>query len=233
LRLLLSALTRQWRNWSTRGSQAPVGASPWRFESSLPHSPMGHDVHRKGVVAEVLALRSEGLGARRIARSTGLPRSTVRDWLAGKLPRHSRDNTSRSVPMCKTCGCDEHRFDQLPQHTSTSWVSISGTAASRRIREASTDCGSSWTPGTRGSSSRRPRRCERSASAAWQSKSVRIRTASRSIRIGSSGRAICRSMELGQSTSARSLSRIGSSTSSTGGRNSFSRGSFIRTGTGT
>jgi hypothetical protein len=31
-------VTRLWRNWHTRWLQEPLGASPWRFESSQPHS---------------------------------------------------------------------------------------------------------------------------------------------------------------------------------------------------
>ena len=43
-------------------------------------------MHSRAAVAEVMALRLEGLGARRIARRTGLPLATVRDWLAGRVP---------------------------------------------------------------------------------------------------------------------------------------------------
>jgi hypothetical protein len=61
-------------------------------------------------VAAVLQLRDEGLGARRIARRTGLPVSTVRDWLAGKLPRRSRAGGGAS---CHRCGHPAHRFSEL------------------------------------------------------------------------------------------------------------------------
>ncbi len=30
-------IMRMWRNWQTRWLQVPVGATPWRFESSHPH----------------------------------------------------------------------------------------------------------------------------------------------------------------------------------------------------
>lgn len=74
-------------------------------------------VHSRAAVAEVLALRAEGLGARRIARRTALPLATVRDWLAGRVPRHSRpaDPASPTAATCEQCGHDEHAFDQLPR----------------------------------------------------------------------------------------------------------------------
>ena len=34
----VSARQRMWRNWQTRGVQVAVGETPWRFESSHPHS---------------------------------------------------------------------------------------------------------------------------------------------------------------------------------------------------
>lgn len=66
-------------------------------------------MHSRESVAEVLALRAAGLGARRIADRTGIPLATVRDWLAGRLPRHSDVQ-----PICTACGHPAHRFDQLP-----------------------------------------------------------------------------------------------------------------------
>jgi hypothetical protein len=62
-------------------------------------------------VARVLELRQEGLGARRIAASTGVPLSTVRDWLAGRLPRHS---SAASTTDCPACRHPEHVFADLP-----------------------------------------------------------------------------------------------------------------------
>jgi hypothetical protein len=70
-------------------------------------------MHGRVEVAHVLELRAEGLGARRIARQTGLPVGTVRDWLAGKLPRHSRALTGTDVDGCKQCGHEPHRFGEL------------------------------------------------------------------------------------------------------------------------
>jgi hypothetical protein len=34
--------TRSWRNWQTRMAQDHVGAIPWRFKSSRPHSRRKH-----------------------------------------------------------------------------------------------------------------------------------------------------------------------------------------------
>ena len=34
---MLSARVRRWRNWYTRQLEVLVGATPWKFESSLPH----------------------------------------------------------------------------------------------------------------------------------------------------------------------------------------------------
>jgi hypothetical protein len=93
-----------------------VGASPWRFESSQPHHSTGLGMHSREVVAEVLKLReAEGIGPRRIARRTGLPLGTIRDWLAGKLPKHSLPGIDGIPPnTCATCGHDVHDFGQLP-----------------------------------------------------------------------------------------------------------------------
>jgi hypothetical protein len=88
-----------------------VGASPWGFESLQPHSPGGCDVHSHATVLRVLALRQEGLGARRIAKCTGLPLGTVKDWLAGKLPAYSR---SGDPGRCASCGHVRHNFPSLP-----------------------------------------------------------------------------------------------------------------------
>jgi hypothetical protein len=54
-------------------------------------------MHGRAVVAEVLALREQGLGARRISARTGVPIRTVTDWLAGRIPHASRDD------RCATC----------------------------------------------------------------------------------------------------------------------------------
>lgn len=60
-------------------------------------------------VAAVLRLTGEGLHASEIARRTGVPRTTVRDWLAGRLPQARRNGRS-----CDACGAPPHRLADLP-----------------------------------------------------------------------------------------------------------------------
>jgi hypothetical protein len=56
----------------------------------------------------VLNLAANGKSQLAIARETGVPRSTVRDWLAGRLPK------GRADVSCLDCGAQRHRFDELP-----------------------------------------------------------------------------------------------------------------------
>jgi hypothetical protein len=81
-------------------------------------------MHDRATVEEALRLRDEeGLGAVRAARMLGLPVGTVRDWHAGKLPRHSRARTGNSdtgrqdagLERCDRCGHSGHRFDELSE----------------------------------------------------------------------------------------------------------------------
>jgi len=75
-------------------------------------------MHSRKTIAEALRLRErESLGAVRVARRLGLPTGTVRDWFAGKLPRHARDlDPCRGViePSCKHCGQSRHDPHALP-----------------------------------------------------------------------------------------------------------------------
>jgi hypothetical protein len=71
-------------------------------------------MHGPSVVSDALALRAEGLGARRIAARLNLPISTVRDWLAGQLPQHSRMVDGVRRETCAACGHTDHRFAELP-----------------------------------------------------------------------------------------------------------------------
>ena len=54
-----------------------------------------------------MALASTGSGASAIARATGVPRSTVRDWLAD-------DGQAAPAPRCPECGWLPHDFSLLP-----------------------------------------------------------------------------------------------------------------------
>jgi Homeodomain-like domain len=46
-------------------------------------------------VAEVKALSHQGLNHCQIARRTGIPRTTIRDWLSGRLPRRHRGSVQQ------------------------------------------------------------------------------------------------------------------------------------------
>lgn len=75
-------------------------------------------MHSRATVAEALRLRDEeDLGAVRVARRLNLPVGTVRDWHAGKLPKHSRGrHPGDPIPSaCPRCGHDEHRFTEFPR----------------------------------------------------------------------------------------------------------------------
>jgi hypothetical protein len=59
-------------------------------------------------VSKCLEMRAAGLNACQIARATGIPRATVRDWITGRLPR-GRDDCGFGV--CHACGQQEHVRD--------------------------------------------------------------------------------------------------------------------------
>ena len=69
-------------------------------------------MHRIERVNEVLALAEEGRTASEIARLTGLPRSTVRDWKGGALPRQSIISPDRRA--CPQCGGAAHAIADYP-----------------------------------------------------------------------------------------------------------------------
>ena len=67
-------------------------------------------------INEVLALVENGFNDCEIARQTGVPRGTVRDWRQGKLPRrYSNARRRENGSSCPTCGHPAHLFDQLPK----------------------------------------------------------------------------------------------------------------------
>ena len=92
-------------------------------------------------VAAVLELNAQGFGASAIARRTGIPRGTVRDWVTGRVPkRGSNDGES-----CEACGGVAHRFGDLPPEYVYLLGLYLGTAASRRTGAASTSSESTST----------------------------------------------------------------------------------------
>jgi hypothetical protein len=81
-------------------------------------------------------LIDDGHTATRVARLTGIPRSTVRDRSAGRNLRKKRPGDSRA-----RCGWDHSSRSSKRKATGTSWVSISVTAVSPEL-ERSGDSGS-------------------------------------------------------------------------------------------
>ena len=67
-------------------------------------------VHRRDDVAKVLGLADQGWNASEIARLVGIPRSTVRDWLAGRIPGRRRGPGEHG---CDSCGGPDHRVYKL------------------------------------------------------------------------------------------------------------------------
>jgi IclR helix-turn-helix domain len=62
-------------------------------------------------IEECLNLSERGLNATEIARRTGIPRPTVRDWVNGRVPREPR----ALRPECPACGHAEHSRQALPR----------------------------------------------------------------------------------------------------------------------
>lgn len=65
-------------------------------------------MHPEVAVEAVAKLAQNGLRASEIARRTGIPRSTVRDWLGGQTPRRDREAS------CENCGGRRHSYSALP-----------------------------------------------------------------------------------------------------------------------
>jgi hypothetical protein len=68
----------------------------------------------KEEVALVLSLWKRGLNHCEIARRTGIPRPTVRDWATGKVPT-GRRVLRRRGDACNVCGHARHDPAQLPR----------------------------------------------------------------------------------------------------------------------
>jgi hypothetical protein len=64
-------------------------------------------VRSKDEVSAVLALAAEGHSASAIARRTGIPRTTVRDWRAGRVPKRDGKGAQwRPCPICEPGSVD-------------------------------------------------------------------------------------------------------------------------------
>ena len=70
------------------------------------------NVRSIGEVREVAALVASGMNDCAIARRTGIPRGTVRDWRHER--RWERWPYSAHSASCLRCGAPEHAFDMLP-----------------------------------------------------------------------------------------------------------------------
>jgi IclR helix-turn-helix domain len=68
--------------------------------------------HPPDRILQGLELAGQGLSATEIARRTGAPRATVRDWLSGRVPRVA----TRAGGSCSQCGGPTHPFARLPGH---------------------------------------------------------------------------------------------------------------------
>ena len=61
-------------------------------------------------VMTVVNLAASGKSALAISRETGIPRSTVRGWLAGPVP----SGRALDEVGCPHCGAAQHRLEDLP-----------------------------------------------------------------------------------------------------------------------
>jgi hypothetical protein len=71
-------------------------------------------MYKRATVHAALELAGAGENAANIARRLGIPRTTVRDWLQGQLPRHVRDGIA-DTPDCTRCGHATHRYGELTE----------------------------------------------------------------------------------------------------------------------
>jgi hypothetical protein len=66
-------------------------------------------MHGGATVRDALALSARGVSPSEISRLIGVPRSTVRGWLAGSLPQSALGG------VCERCNAD-HRLEDLDNH---------------------------------------------------------------------------------------------------------------------
>jgi Homeodomain-like domain len=71
-------------------------------------------MHAADEVSQVLELLAQGLNHCEIARRTGIPRATIRDWAAGKTPQFDRVRDGSTVPYCAVCRGHPASLPQAP-----------------------------------------------------------------------------------------------------------------------
>jgi len=70
-------------------------------------------MHSTRTINAALALADEGANACEISRLLGIPRTTARDWLRGRLPHHV-PGTKAGMGVCEQCGHPAHIYANLP-----------------------------------------------------------------------------------------------------------------------
>jgi hypothetical protein len=74
-------------------------------------------MHPEATIASILELHEAGLNNCEISRRTGVSRPTIRDWVNGRAPHSYRRRgplgTVVGPDYCRTCGGNEHGYDDL------------------------------------------------------------------------------------------------------------------------
>jgi Helix-turn-helix len=84
-----------------------TAARPLSLARSVPGVCEHAFVREPAEIEECLELRAKGMTATEIARRSGIPRATVRDWINGRVPR-------AGLSRCPTCGLAGHVRSALP-----------------------------------------------------------------------------------------------------------------------
>jgi hypothetical protein len=85
------------RCWNRRDKAASKAAARKGVWVRVPPAAPSASLRTEAEINEVKALAATGLNHCEIARQTGIPRSTVRDWLTGKLPKRRELNPDPSL----------------------------------------------------------------------------------------------------------------------------------------
>ena len=110
--------------------------------------------HPVDVVTQSLELAGHGLSTSEVARRVGVPRATVRDWLAGRVPaRYEAGGRG-----CASCG-GVHDLDSLPAAYVYLLGMYLGDGCLSEHPRGYSKCVSRWTPVTPGSPQIASARC--------------------------------------------------------------------------